>query len=387
MADETRRIVAAETRYADRDTCMTAEQMTKLCCEPTAGLECCERGGIWDGYSKDEVRQKHGFPEEYEIRFAPRTRPCGRWETKYDLSGSSCCDKAEPLELVYQSGETIGLGGCVMLKVKGDIGPLKWTARGGYRMIHDYTGTPGVNTVCADDEAVCGNAVMQVEGGCGRITIEIPLADELPEFEIVGGEEGLVVAPDSQLLVEVSGGVPPFNWSSDVLELVTSAGRTALFYAPEEFCGSGHITVSDGCGDLAGCVVRSTEGYWETLPREDRQCDCAAMGGVVTDIVYYMDDIYFPKSWYLTTGEYRCLIRQYSMPDWQLVCFSDIGCGPPNKFNPEMAAQWCQDYVTYYGYPVLGISGNCCEMDRGDLPNSYASLYQEASTSEQWVCA
>lgn len=386
MADETRRIVATETRYADRDTCMTAEQMTKLCCEPTAGLECCERGGIWDGYSKDEVRQKHGFPEEYEIRFAPRTRPCGRWETKYDLSGSSCCDKAEPLELVYQSGETIGLGGCVMLKVKGDIGPLKWTARGGYTMTHDYTGTPGVNSVCADDEAVCGNAVVQVEGGCGRMIIEIPLDDELQQLFIVDGEPALVAAPGTTILVEAAGGVPPFNWSSDVLELVSdTAGPLALFEVSEDFCGVGQVVVSDGCAAVAQCAVRSTEGYWENIGGGD--CDCPAKGGVVTDIVYGYEDRLQPSSWTLETGEYRCTIVQGASA-WQNTCpVGDIYCTPSAYYNPELAWQTCQDWGVISDVGNVGFENQCCVAHYDSGTVHYAKIYQRSLAAYRWRCA
>jgi hypothetical protein len=99
----TTRTVETVVTNADKPPCRTAAQMTQLCCEKTAALQCCEEVvNAWPGYTAKEIidhlglvlddqgRDKDG--RYVNIQMQPRKTPCGEQVTKYDTSQKNCCE-------------------------------------------------------------------------------------------------------------------------------------------------------------------------------------------------------------------------------------------------------------------------------------------------------
>jgi hypothetical protein len=114
-------------------------------------------------------------------------------------------------------------------------------------------------------QAICGDTFWEV------LLNPINCCDEIEPIVINADWSGDILAPESDVRVLWSAGRSPFEVVVAGIGLfldpqrtrkrMTTTGRNVTVYADERWCGTGWLTVSDGC-TTAAHALRSTEGDW-----------------------------------------------------------------------------------------------------------------------------
>ena len=372
-----------------QDACSDPEYVTDACCGyPKVIPPCCTVTGVYSGGKgiaggADKYKALYGDNVRL-VAVSPSDGICGKHITNY-VADANCCEDAEPLELAADV-EDIYLGTCVDIWVKGDIGVLEWSVGGGYTLHYDQTGTPGHNILCADSEAVCGDAAVQIKGECGSLIVNVTLGSVLEPFIFDNCDPDFVVSPDTNVGFSTSYGVPPFNWSAGTLELVSEVDGNATFYVPEDFCDTDTVTVTDACGNTVECFVRSTDGHWEPLGEgEWDECTCPAGNGA-GEILSYFSFSDVPASWQRINDEYQCIIKQaYIGTGTFELEREDSPCGVLWDTPINIA---CQISDAMNPGATITTSGNCCvyTSDNPDAPQMYLCYMQWVDSASKWEC-
>jgi len=110
--------------------------------------------------------------------------------------------------------------------------------------------------------------------GCVRITIPCDpcLADDYVAPSIAEDQGTIEPGTDpcasssSTKTITVTGGVSPYTWAVSgtgfCLDYATTEGKSNVLRADSSACGTAKITITDYCGNVAICYVRSTDGQW-----------------------------------------------------------------------------------------------------------------------------
>lgn len=246
----------------------------KCCHPPNRHLDDClvmavgreikpvDETGLRDRYAN--ARGKVEF-----VAVGPGPDGCGISYHHQQVVPRSCCDDIFPLEADPTNTTTISPGQTVTLRVLGgDKSVLwRWTASSGLVFAN------GRNSIITSDLAIitavtglCHNNSVRVEDTCSILTM--PLAyPGAPELKIL--EIDRILAPGATIAIELeSPGEPPHSWSSDKLQ---SLGN-GYFKAPDDFCGTATVYVSDACTQIDKAEVRSTAGEWVPIPGTSQIC-------------------------------------------------------------------------------------------------------------------
>lgn len=263
----------------EEDEVNDPEYYEKTCCEPPPGpLPRCKktyslyRGGAEIEGGAAGWRNIYGANVQLTA-VSPEGGVCGEEVREWDTSSKNCCDDIIPLSPHPDNPTEFHPGESHWVEVlDGKPGELIWTAQGGLyfrsngRKVHTLRTPSRRVLVYAESEGTCPEPSIKVDDRCKPI-----------EMTFVGGAanpldlpyDDLVIAPEERFVLQASGGVPPMRWQvGGKIKLISwdqETGRSALFEASEDFCGTETIEVVDVCGDSASAVVRSTEGRWEAV--------------------------------------------------------------------------------------------------------------------------
>ncbi len=364
----------------------TFEFYEKACChagEPP--VRCKEQYSVWlggagDSSALDKYKNADGSvkPRTSLIPVSPKNGICGVLVVSQKVTGS-CCDEAEPLELVSMSSDTISPGHSVYIRVQGDLGPLAWSVNGGYRLATERTGTPGGNSVFMSPDGACGDCTVIIKGQCDSLSVTIPLADEHANVHIL--QENIIASPEAYISVSAAGGMLPYEWSSGNLTLIDSGGNWATFLAPADFCGMSEIMVSDSCNNSDEVPVKSTVGHWEQV-FDYNPCDPPGSG-------YDLESaqLGFAVS---SDGEYRAYILNITAGSW-----SSEGCDRgemscPVGHNKIAASIWPEAYCASYGDDpgqYTTFNAGCCVIVRDSgAEDLFLPFSQVAVELYHWEC-
>lgn len=254
-------------------TCCTPPPVELPRCRKTYAIY---RGGAEIKGGADYYRNLYGANVQLTA-VSPEGGICGEEIREWDTTSLDCCDDITPLSpnpnnpSEFHAGEAHWIG-----VLDGKPGELIWEARGG---LYFWSGGRKLYTirtpsrwvlVYAESEGVCPEPSIKVDDGCEPL-----------EMTFVGGgatplelpDEDYVAAPEQQFVLQAGGGVPPMRWQvGGQIRLISwdqDTGRSALFEARQDFCGTEDISVIDVCGDEATVTVRSTEGHWEEVKNFD----------------------------------------------------------------------------------------------------------------------
>lgn len=263
----------------EEDEVYDPEFYKEACCSPPPRpLPRCKktyaiyRGGAQIAGGAERYQRLYGANVRLTA-VSPEGGICGDEIREWDTSSRDCCDEVIPLSphpdnpTEFRPGEAHWIG-----VLDGKSGELIWTARGGLyfssygRKVYTIRTSSRWVLVYAETEGTCPEPSIRVDDGCEPL-----------EMIFVGGAanplelpyDDLVVAPEEQFVLQASGGVPPMRWQvGGQIELISwdqDTGRSALFKANKDFCGTEDITIIDVCGDDATMSVRSTNGHWEKV--------------------------------------------------------------------------------------------------------------------------
>lgn len=282
-----RRVLAGYVYCAGEDDEVSdPEYYEKTCCEPPPGpLPRCKRtyslfrGGEPIAHGADYYRGLYGANVQLTA-VSPEGGVCGEEIREWDTSNRDCCDDIIPLSPHPDNPREFFSGSAHWITVlDGKPGELVWTARGGLyfdvggRKTHRYRTTSRTVLVYAEAEGTCPEPSINIDDTCQPIDITFVGDPGIPPSLPVD----LVVSPSQRFTVTASGGVPPYMWQAGgPLTLISwdqDTGRTALFEAGDEFCGTANITVVDSCQRDATLVVRSSHGRWERIYGDNYACD------------------------------------------------------------------------------------------------------------------
>lgn len=262
----------------EKDEVSDPEYYEKTCCEPPPkSLPRCKRtyslfrGGEPIAHGADYYRGLYGA-NVVLTAISPPEGICGEEIREWDTSSKDCCDDIIPLSPHPDNPTEFRAGEAHWIEVlDGKPGELIWTAQGGLyfwtdRKVHTIRTPSRRVLVYAESEGTCPEPSINVDDKCKPL-----------EMRFVGGGanqlelpyDDLVIAPEERFVLQASGGVPPMRWQiGGQIKLISwdqETGRSALFEASEDFCGTEDITIIDTCGDDATVTVRSTKGRWEQV--------------------------------------------------------------------------------------------------------------------------
>ena len=262
----------------EEDELSDPEYFERRCCRPPhAPLPRCRKSyavysgghGIENGaaYWKNIYGQDVGM-----IAVLPQEGKCGDLVTEWNVPRKNCCDDAEPLTPDPQNPTTIHAPGSVLLEVDGGAPdtdknphPRRWRASAGYYFDPDLSVNyrpdgGGMQWVYAAPDA-CNNAVIQVDDGCSSVTMR--LTRDNPSDAMVLSPDEATVSPGATVVVGAYNAQGEVYWSAGALRLLTPQGQTtAVFEAPDNFCGSDRVVATDACMNMAFMTVLSTRGKW-----------------------------------------------------------------------------------------------------------------------------
>lgn len=307
------RVIETITKYSTDSPCKTAEEMEKVCCVPTAALQCCEKVEPWGGYSQEEVLKKAGISLDeqgrdaqgriVEVRFEQRSKPCGEKKTKYDTSLGNCCDQVEPIAVDTENSiEIIADNSTGIIYVTGGQIPFRVRVGGvgfyiantqnpadGFRDAEIFGRTIPIMTLDA-----CGVGLFEIDDGCNVIVVEVRATNgswfAIPWNESVGSR-----FQDEEPESYYSGGTSECHTGTVVTAIKTKgrykfheyhnyrgAGYSKM-YQPASSCGDSYEYLCNesaygGCGEGSGqsngevaasfhkrCVGGKTSGYTRTM--------------------------------------------------------------------------------------------------------------------------
>lgn len=144
--------------------------------------------------------------------------------------------------------------------------------------------------------------------GCGSIIMRMwvpnnSCCDEITPIEWDQENSATTIGPNSQALVAVLNGVPPFKWKINgqgffLSELgaksITTNARTVRVFT-KNACGGGEITVTDPCSDTQG-GVRCTAGKWEYQTRCSTS-NCAVPNGWESELNFESVSSLYKYAW------------------------------------------------------------------------------------------
>lgn len=182
------RIVETKTHYQAKPPCRSAAQMTQLCCEPTAALQCCETVEPWDGYTKEEVLDRLGIKLDAKGRDQrgryvniirkERNKPCGEKRTVYDLSPKVCCEDVPPLEWRDDvTPDVLPAGSSIVIAWEGSDGRetiVKTSSNATWFSDGRKTAIGYGNSIeLLAGPTFCGTTSVSVNDGCSEATVVI----------------------------------------------------------------------------------------------------------------------------------------------------------------------------------------------------------------------
>lgn len=315
------------------------------------------------------------------VPVSPKGGVCGELITEWQVDSKNCCEDIERLKPHPNNPTTISPGSAVWLQVEdGKPVPLKWTATGGlqFRNGQSVLQEGGRREQVFAPVDICPNSTITVDDTCYPLQLHLH-APDAPPLRIPPGDR--VVAPGGTIMITATGGVSPYQWASDQLELLTNSGHSAMFHAPANFCGSATITVSDVCTQTADCGVRSTKGWWKLAPNYNQiRCELP-FSGEFTQTGY--------NSGVLQGDGYRIRVSvSHTSP-----CSATPRCPGDNVLVAELSNQeYCQRHMGYqsqYWRSEYRGGGQCWSVPVSNPSGAgcIGTVHQFAYNLEEWVCA
>lgn len=299
---------------------------------------------------------------------------CGTIYWNTILTPLNCCVDVEPFESSWYPLE-LSPTGYVLITVEGDLGPLRWSVAPPFKLEHEFTGTPGHNTLTASSTEICEDiedAVVRVKGVCNETVVLIPLINFPPPDPLIFGnvpDSGFyTMAQDTLLGVLAVGGVRPYMWQTTggISVIDISDVGTATIKSSPDFCGMGSITVTDKCGEVVTVGVRSTAGVWKQVQEFDR---CS--GNYIAASPF---DGMNPVTAYSTDGKHKAIVA-LGFSAQSPVC--QYPGEPVCPLGTDLVIGW-YDYLCIPGF----YNGQCCEFD-GPI---YQPIFQYINALWIWEC-
>lgn len=357
----------------------------KCCVPPPRPLPRCRKTySLWRGGAEIEGGPQRWLdiygPGTRLIPVAPKAGICGELVTEWEVHAKNCCDDVEPLKPHPANPSVISPGGSVWLEVlHGRPGPLTWRASGGLLFMNNrpiIEDTGNRQQIFAPRD-ICPNSVVTADDTCQPLAMALH-ADTEP-LRIPPADR--IVAPNGTVFITADYGVGQLQWASDQLNLITSGGASAMFEAPAGFCGTAQVTVSDECGQIASCGVRSTAGKWLYVGLySDIYCSLPFAGVVAQPGTYntlitgdgYRANIY-------TTHTYPC-DKAPMCPGGTVIspdlmsphdyCKANLGYGNEYWLREFRGGAYC------WNIPLSNPTGGWCT----------GIVYQFAQRLQRWVC-
>ena len=219
-----------------------------------------------------------------------------------------------------------------------------------------------------------------------------------PEVALAWDDEtsATTIGQNSSAIVAVLGGLPPFRWAVDgtgfSFDDTKTSSRSNLVKTSASACGTGMITVTDGCGDQVTGYIRCTEGEWLDLD----SCSCpiyAASTGYEPPppgqgLYEAIQDKWkcfeaWEQTWLIglygtcpgSCTDYGCSGRCL---DTDLYCHEDCGCNGPCISDSYTMADGYTGRSQCAGLPY------CVTQDGGAMECVCKS---SGSKCQEWVCA
>lgn len=371
----------------EEDEVSDPEYYKEKCCTPPPGPlpRCRKTFSSWRGGAGIEGGAA-AWTKIYGsgVRLIPISPPdgiCGEQVVEWNVDSKNCCEEIEPLKPHPNNPTTISPGSAVWLQVEdGKPVPLKWTASGGllFRNGQSVLHEGGRREQVFAPVDICPNSTITVDDTCYPLQMQLH-APDAPPLRIPPGDR--VVAPGGTITISAIGGIQPYQWASDQLELLASSGDSAMFQAPANFCGSATVTVSDACTQAADCGVRSTKGRWRWAAGYSQvRCELT-FSGEFTQTAY--------NSGILQGDGYRIWVSiGHTAP-----CTAPPRCPGDNVLAAELSNQeYCQSHMgiqnQYYRSEYRG-GGQCWSVPVGNPSGAgcMGTVHQYAYGLEEWVCA
>lgn len=315
-------------------------------------------------------------PKTRIVGVSPRNGLCGTIEWRQNFAGTDCCDGVTPLTPDPNNSTSIHPGSAFFLRVAGGKTPLKWSSSSPFLTVNGartvVTSIKEVMVQCLSP-ACPGSATITVTDDCSRLrlVLEIIAAAEPMAIEDIPR----TVSPGASLIISVTGGVPPFLWSSGGLTLVgVGGGQSAVFTAPSVFCGTSVVSVTDFCGSEASCYVTSTSGRWvDRLSSLPNICSGVSMAGATPQADNYGNN---PQHWNKQTNvEFVSTITFGGCNLENIVCGCGNGGAPVDLGS---AAEHCANW----GAPWYFVAGYCCYSE-----SQRYSIQEWITRYQLWECA
>jgi hypothetical protein len=206
------RVVETKTHYQPKPPCRTAKQMTTLCCEDTAALQCCEKVEPWDGYTREEVLDRLGIKLDangrdqrgryVNIIRKERSRPCGEKRTAYDLSPKRCCEDVPALKWRDDvTPDVLPAGSSIIIAWEGSDGRetiVKTSSNATWFSDGRKTAIGYGNSIeLFAGETFCGATSVTVSDGCSEATVVV--RSDQGQWVLLGSTCGLTGATPTQI--------------------------------------------------------------------------------------------------------------------------------------------------------------------------------------------
>ncbi len=372
------------------------DEYEDVCCVPGNPPACREVYGVYSGGKKpdkDSLRSRFG-QNVILVPLGPKHGACGKWVKKWKKPNISCCEGVAKLEIDYENTDwEVEYTRDARLTAVGGRPPYHWKCSGGYvlrdRVREAQTLTPE-NNVFVEYEGACGDAIVTLDDGCTEVTFQISLVGEVPQPVL---PSNMVVSPSSRVIVElVEVSPPPYRWSASgglAWEYSETEGPSNALIAAYNFCGTGKIAVTDGCGNQAQTVVRSSEGKWVNVPLFDR---CNPPGG----------------PWPADPGDTGCVVNDGYMLLWEWRSMAQyfeerfdrnncdkVGCGGCGPLLVQDSGQGAEEeaefWLTHWEYSKWGWQ-QLCERCWGTATSRYWGFYfyltvfQSGGALRRWGC-
>jgi len=352
------------------------------CCVDGTGPDCAEYASLKEVKGLDAETMRiiaagYNNPVEF-IAVGPGPDGCGRIITRQNVNRRNCCDEIDPLQADPTNPTSIAPNGSASLNtIDGNLQSewwWEWRAGGGLTFAGGRTSAQGGKsmTVFAPEE-FCASGYVTVDDGCTRLNFT--LENEEPPQPLAITDD-YTVAPDGYVTVEATGGVEPYQWSSEGLDLISpEEGHSATFQAPSDFCGTATVRVSDACTETASVEVRSTAGEWVQLYDFD---NCNPPGK-------YFKASATEQNTFGINGKYAAQIARAANGFYAGENCTEAGNCPAKTRLTDTFSEWAE--MICDAYPEATFSNLCCLYP---LPgDSYQHLtYDEyAAQLFEWRCS